>query len=423
MNVRILFLGIVFLVLYAGNSYGGNSINNGALDVFFDCDFCDNQYLKEQVQFINYMRDQEDAQVFVLGTEENTGSGGRRYTFYFIGKKQFEGIRDTIAFSTPPQFTDDERRTRRVKKIKQGLIQYILETPQSDNITIDYEEKETTTETEEKPTEDKWNNWVFDLGFDTDISGESTSKEFSYDASVSAERITKKWKSQVRIDNEYNREKFMTDEDTVISENTERSVSASVVRALSDQWSLRLRSRAYSDSYDNIQSSYDIFPAIEYNIFPYEEANTRQIRISYDVGYIHNNYQDSTIYDETQEKLWQEGISVDLMFNQQWGSAFFGADFEHYFKDPSQNGLLYSIGVFSFMEFRVYKGLSVDLRGDISFVHDQVALEDQKPSKTDLLTDTKEVKTQYEYSVRVGISYTFGALYNNVVNQRFGRRY
>jgi hypothetical protein len=38
----------------------------------------------------------------------------------------------------------------------------------------------------------------------------------------------------------------------------------------------------------------------------------------------------------------------------------------------------------------------------------------------DILLQRKQMATQYEYFTGFGFTYTFGSIYNNVVNPRFG---
>ena len=37
-----------------------------------------------------------------------------------------------------------------------------------------------------------------------------------------------------------------------------------------------------------------------------------------------------------------------------------------------------------------------------------------------ILLSRKQLATDYEYNLRVGVRYTFGSIYSNVVNPRFG---
>ncbi len=51
------------------------------LKVFLDCgDGCDFDFLRQKIGYIHYVRDRKDADVHVLVTTRNTGTGGREYS-------------------------------------------------------------------------------------------------------------------------------------------------------------------------------------------------------------------------------------------------------------------------------------------------------------------------------------------------------
>ena len=56
-----------------------------ALRIFLDCGPCDDDFLRREITFVNYVRDRRDAQVHVLVTRETTGGGGRAWTLEFYG--------------------------------------------------------------------------------------------------------------------------------------------------------------------------------------------------------------------------------------------------------------------------------------------------------------------------------------------------
>ena len=64
----------------------------------------------------------------------------------------------------------------------------------------------------------------------------------------------------------------------------------------------------------------NIAPALEYNVFPYEESTHRQLRFLYGIGPSFRMYTDSTIYDEIQENLWMHQLQVAYQVQEKWGS-------------------------------------------------------------------------------------------------------
>jgi hypothetical protein len=55
----------------------------------------------------------------------------------------------------------------------------------------------------------------------------------------------------------------------------------------------------------------------------------------------------------------------------------------------------------------------------VSLIHDQLSLPRAGANKEEILLQIKQIETNYSYNVNLGLSYTFGSIYNNVVNPRF----
>src|SRR5260370_10522765 len=73
------------------------SAQDSAPRVFLDCPdtFCDFDYYRTEITFVNWVRDRQFAQVHVLVTTQSTG-GGQQFTVHFIGSERFAGAADTL---------------------------------------------------------------------------------------------------------------------------------------------------------------------------------------------------------------------------------------------------------------------------------------------------------------------------------------
>ncbi len=81
-HISRLSLGILVLLLSPTSLSGSptskpDSLSTQLLDVLMDCEDCDFNYMMEEVNFINYVRDKEVAQIHVFVTDVRTGSSGR----------------------------------------------------------------------------------------------------------------------------------------------------------------------------------------------------------------------------------------------------------------------------------------------------------------------------------------------------------
>ncbi len=78
-----------------------------------------------------------------------------------------------------------------------------------------------------------------------------------------------------------------------------------------------------------------------------------------------------------------------------------------------------------YVNIRIIKGLSLSIRGGIARIRDQLSLVGEELSEADILLQLQEMQSAYSVDGGIGLTYTFGSIYNNVVNPRFGngRRY
>ena len=100
------------------------------LRIFIDCERCDMNYIRDKVPYVNYVRDVKEAQLYILETRETTGSGGRKYTYTFVGQQEFAGQNDTLGYSSRPDDSRDYQRIWRTQMLKMGLMPYVANRPQ-----------------------------------------------------------------------------------------------------------------------------------------------------------------------------------------------------------------------------------------------------------------------------------------------------
>jgi len=62
----------------------------------------------------------------------------------------------------------------------------------------------------------------------------------------------------------------------------------------------------------------------------------------------------------------------------------------------------------------------LSLNAGYSQIHNQISLPKGGATLEEILLNRKILATNYSYSMSIGFSYTFGSIYSNVVNPRFG---
>src|SRR5436190_14745358 len=99
------------------------------LRVFIDCQYeCDTEYLRQNIEFIEYVRDRAAADLHLLVTTQETGGGGTAWNLKFIGLDYFMGQERTLTFNTPQTASSDDRRKQFARVFKVGLVGYAAET-------------------------------------------------------------------------------------------------------------------------------------------------------------------------------------------------------------------------------------------------------------------------------------------------------
>ena len=386
-------------------------LKKDAPKIFLDCQSCDNDYIRTEITFVNYVRDRKEAQVHVLITTQRTGSGGREYTISLIGQLDFEGLNDTQKYFSEQTDTQDEIRAGLTNAIKIGLTSYAAKTPIGSRMSVSYSEK-----AEQKAVEEKWNSWIFRIGGNTRFSGQESYKSTSLDGSFSASRITDDFKISMSITAGHNRDDITYGDETIERIQNEMNFDGLFVKSISDHWSVGAFVRADSSTYENINYSISASPAIEFNLFPYSESTRRQFRFLYRVGFHGIKYREETIYDKISDNLWNQSLSATFDIKEKWGSISTTLSGSNYFHDFSKN----RINIFSMLNIRIIKGLSFFAFGFGSSVHDQLSLVKGEASLEDVLLKIKQLETNFNYFFSVGLSFTFGSIFTNVVNPRFG---
>jgi len=87
-------------------------------------------------------------------------------------------------------------------------------------------------------------------------------------------------------------------------------------------------------------------------------------------------------------------------------------------ESPAPGARLYSLSFNGRTNIRLTRGLSLELRGDAARVNDQLFLARGNASDDEVLTRQRALATSFRLSGSVGINFTFGSIYNSIVNPR-----
>src|SRR5688572_17099671 len=181
------------------------------LAVYLDCQDggCDFDFFRTDITFVNWVRDRQVADVHLLVSSQQTGSGGREYTVTFIGLRQYASLTDTLIYAQPPASTEDERRRGLARTFRAGLVRYLARTDAASRLTISMSGPRAAAQTSQQG--DPWNLWVFRIGMNSWFNGEATYKSADLNGHLNADRITQRWKTRVAFRQSYNQNEFELD--------------------------------------------------------------------------------------------------------------------------------------------------------------------------------------------------------------------
>lgn len=413
---------ILLFSLLTALSYS-QTLQKQKLKVFIDCSnsYCDMNFIKTEIMFVDYVLDYKAADVHVLITQQNNGGGGSQYQLLFFGQNNFKDRKDTLRYNTKPNSTDFEIRDFLIKYLQLGLVPYVAQTSGIENITIQLKQNiKGDSLAKTTPTKDTWNYWVFNINTNGSLNSDQVYKSFRYNGNLSASRITDQLKVRFNLNGGKNKTSYeFGDASTGVTKievnNHNYNFFHQIVKSLSSHWSVGYDFDISRSTFNNYKLRTLVKPAIEYNFFPYKQVNNKLFTLRYGVDFISNQYFDTTLYLKTKETLFGQGLDAALVFNQKWGSINLTVNSHSYFNNPKY----YNVGMGGGVNVRVTGGLSFNVYVFGSYQRDQIYLPKGQATEQEVLTRQRQLATNYTYFTFFGVSYRFGSKLNNFVNPRF----
>ncbi|HOW86071.1 MAG TPA: hypothetical protein P5119_02800 [Candidatus Aminicenantes bacterium] len=390
---------------------GIDEMKKAAVKVFLDCDSCDLDFIKTEITFVNYVRDRLEAQVHVLVSTQSTGGGGVEYTITFIGQNDCSDLQDVQKCFSSKTDTEDEIRRGLVKALKLGLMSFVARTPIAGRIAVDYARPKAGA-----AGPDRWRSWVFSLSGNGYFSGEETYLSRSIYGSFSANRVTPRSKLKLGLSVDASKQRYETEDGPVTGKTSSQDLTGLFVRSLGEHWSVGAYVEIESSLYSNIDIGFSLAPAVEYNFFPYSQSSRRQLRALYKLSLNPVRYREATIFGKLRETLFQESLSLTLDLREKLGTISLSVEASNYLHDLGK----YRVDTFAIVNLRLYKGLSVYVIGDYSWIHDQLSLLGREATYEELLLRLRELPMSDNYFAAIGFQFQFGSIFTNVINPRFG---
>ncbi|MEE4177862.1 MAG: hypothetical protein V2I46_10165 [Bacteroides sp.] len=416
---------LLFLLLLTFSFYGTYASSktrlplnpNSRITVFLDTErWFDDDFVRQEITIVNYVRDREQADVHIIVTRHDAGTAGTNYAISFIGNRSFIGKNHEFTYWAPSTNSSDDTRRGYTNILKIGLVPYLASTSEIERIHVDFlMDQEDLSEIAKASFEtDPWKSWVFELYGGGNFEKEEKLSHFSFRTGFFADRITAEWKIRIRPYFNFNNSTYITTEGDIVNSTHRHGYSAYVIKSLNNHWSMGVFSSGLSSTFHNMDLSLDLVPAIEWSLFPYDEATRRSVVLAYRMGYGHNDYMETTIFSKNEEWVWTQSLEASARFQQPWGNVRAGLTGSNYFNDFSKN----RVQVYTSLNLRIFQGFSLNLYGNYEIINDLIAIPAGDLSLEEILLARSQQATSYSISGSIGLSYTFGSRYSAAYNPR-----
>ncbi|MDG2283364.1 MAG: hypothetical protein P8L45_09595 [Longimicrobiales bacterium] len=396
--------------------------------VFFDCDGrdCNSQYYRTEITWVDWVNDRQVSDVHLIMTSLGTGAGGMEYQLDFLGREGQDEYVDNMRYQALSSDTDIERLDGVTHAMAIGLARFatVAGFQRLATVTgVDLEESGAFDRVvSSQEVEDPWDLWVFRVNGNYNVDGESRRKSKNMFGSFSATRISPTWKLNFSTNVNSREQEFELEQGTFTDTRTDWGVRPWLVYSLADHWSLAVRGEVARQPRFNQEFRWEVTPGFEYSFFTYEEATRKALTFSYRIGPAHRRYIEETLYGESSETRWEQSAEIDLSARQPWGETGASISASNFLFMPDTQEYddgLYSINLRGDIDFRIVRGFSIRLDGNIGWVQDQIYLSSGGVTDEEALLRLQQLETDFEYGVSLGFSFQFGSIFNNVVNNRF----
>jgi hypothetical protein len=113
----------------------------------------------------------------------------------------------------------------------------------------------------------------------------------------------------------------------------------------------------------------------------------------------------------------QQQASVTLDQREPWGTLQAEIEYQTFIPQPSR----YNIQLEGDINIRLARGLSLSIEGSTSRLRDQLSIPLEEATDEEVLLRLRRLQSGYEYNLQIGLTYTFGSIFNTIVNPRFGQ--
>jgi hypothetical protein len=379
--------------------------------IFYDCQTsCYQTFMKQNLPEVEFVRDRNFADAHIMITSETNGSGGQTFHLEFFGQNDYKAIQEKYSFATNTDMTTEQKRKMMLKYLKLGLLKFWVKNGLVDKLDLNIKSEKT-----KKEQKDPWNKWVFRISANGWFNGSSNSSSSNINTSISAKQTKENHKYYFSMNYGRSDNMYKFGEQKIFSKTEWLSASASDILSINEHWSYGFFTGISQSLYSNYKISTYLKTGLEYDIFPYKVSSTKSIVFGAKLGANYYKYYEKTVYNKLNEFLWKADLSISGSVVKKWGSL----NLTTYYSTYLHNAKLNSFGFNAGTNIRIVKGLNFRINGAYSVTHNKINIAGGDLSLEETLLQQKELQSGYNYYASVGLSYSFGSIYNTIVNPRF----
>ena len=320
-----------------------------------------------------------------------------------------------MRFSAQQNATREERRAGYTRIFKLGLVRYVAGTGVADQI-LTYNPVESSG-TPVTPETDPWNLWSFRLRGGGSVNGEKSSESHSFNTAFAANRTTDEWKLNSGVNLNFRENSYtLSDGSTFVDNSHEHNASVLLVKSLGDHWATAVRTRWSSNTFLNERRAVRGGAGIEYQRLPgYRRVCQEGVDRPVDARHPPVRLRRPDDLRQDQRDRVRPVLHQPVQLPPALGFGRRVVRVTVYLHDPGRHRLAVDGG----LDVRLFKGFSLNLDGSASRIRDQLYLPAGDATDEEILLRRRQLATGYRYQFSVGFSYTFGSIFNNIVNTRF----
>lgn len=391
-----------------------------AIKAYLDCRGdsqrgCNPDFFVTELPYVNWTRDRLFADVQFLVTTIETGSGAFRYTVNALGRGRFEGRADTLVVSTVPNESEDGIRRKLSRGFALLLVPYTRTTAAGARLRVTYDAPAAGAKATGAAVRDRWNFFVLQVDMNGFMNTESRQTFANVFSDLRVRRVTEHSALRFGVNQSVRYSKFELDDSTKISNTIRQGVFfVRAVKSLTSRASLGFLTNVGYNEFNNTKLVWRAAPVIEYNIFPWSQATSQQIAISYGIGPRFFRWTDTTIFGRQREWRAQQELIIGSDIRKSWGSVNISTRYASFVPEVKK----WNLSVSGRTSLNLVKGLQFNLGGGASLIRDQIFLAARGRTPEEILTQQRALASNYSAFVFTGLSFSFGSIYNNVVNPR-----